>query len=149
MSRTAGRSIVILLLALLAAGPGARPQQPPAPSFKDATALPEGVVGDRIRSVIEVINSGRPDRIERFLNEECAREYREAAPLEEHIAATLAILKDTGGLDFCSVRTYTPERPGQTVVILKDRASGRFRALTLRFDGPPAYLITGVGMDPL
>src|SRR5512135_945693 len=124
------RRWLVLILALAVAGPAVRAQQT-APSFHDTTALPKGVMGDRIRSVIEVLNSGSPDRIKRFLNEECAREYREGAPIDEHIAATLQILRDTGGVDFYSVRTYTPERTGQTVVILKDRALGSFLRLLL------------------
>jgi hypothetical protein len=148
MTRKVGRSIVSLFLALVIVGPVIRPQQPPAPSFKDATVWPEGVKGERIRRLIEAVNSGRAELITRFLNEDCAREYREAAPLDEHIAATLALLKETGGIDFHAVRTFNPERPGQTVVILKDRTSGGLRALTLRFGEPPAYLIGGVAMEP-
>ena len=149
MSEAAGRTFAILLGMLFVLGSGASPQQPSAPSFKDTTALPDGVVGERIRSVIEVINSGSPDRIKRFLDEECAAEYREAAPLEEHVAATLEILRETGGIDFYSVRTYAPERPGRTVIVLKDRAQGRWWGLVLRLGEAPAFLVTVVGMDPV
>jgi CubicO group peptidase (beta-lactamase class C family) len=147
MLRTAGRSIVILLLVLAFAGPSALPQQQPAPSFKDTTALPEGPPGARIRSVLEVLNSGSVDRIKRFLNEECAPEFREMAPVDEHISVILGFLRNTGGIDFYSVRTYTPERPGQTVVIAKDRILESWWGIILRFGEAPAFLVKGLGMN--
>jgi CubicO group peptidase (beta-lactamase class C family) len=147
MLRTAGRSIVILLLVLAVAGPGVFAQQQTAPSFKDTTALPEGPVGARIRSVLEALNSGSMDRIKRFLNDECAPEFREMVPLDEHISVALGFLRDTGGIDFYSVRTYTPERPDETVVIVKDRILGGWWGISLRFGDAPASLVAGLGMN--
>jgi len=148
MLRTAGRWIVILFFALALAGPGILAQQQPAPSFKDTTALPEGSVGTRIRSALEVFNSGSVDRIKRFLNEDCAKEFREMVPLDDHISTALGFLRDTGGIDFYSVRTYTPERPGETVVIVKDRILGSWWGIAFRFGEAPATLVAGLEMSP-
>jgi CubicO group peptidase (beta-lactamase class C family) len=147
MLRPAGRSIVILLLVLALAGPGALAQSQPAPSFKDTTALPEGLAGARVRSVLEVLNSGSMDRIKRFLNDECAPEFREMVPPDEHVSVALGFLRDTGGIDFYSVRTYTPERPGETVVIVKDRILGGWWGLSFRFSEAPKFLVSGLGIN--
>jgi CubicO group peptidase (beta-lactamase class C family) len=148
MFRTAGRWIVILFLALSVAGPGALAQLQTAPDFKDATAWPEGRIGAHIRSFLEVVNSGSVDRIKRFINEECEKKFQAMVPLDDHISAALGFLRDTGGIDFYSVRTYTPDRPGATVIIVKDRILGSWWGITFRFGEAPASLIAGLGMNP-
>jgi CubicO group peptidase (beta-lactamase class C family) len=148
MLRTAGRWIAILLFSLALAGPGGFAQQPSAPGFRDATAPPQGPMGSRIRSFLEVINSGSADRVKRFVNEECEKEFREMVPLDDHISVVLGFLRDTGGVDFYSVRTYTPELPGETVVIVKDRILGSWWGISFRFGKAPASLVAGLEMNP-
>jgi CubicO group peptidase (beta-lactamase class C family) len=147
MSRPAVRGVIILLFALALAGPGLWSQPSPAPAFKDTTTLPDGPVGARITSLIGVINSAGEARLLRFLDEECEKRFREAVPLDEHIATVLGFRRDTGGVDFHSVRTYTPERPGATVVIVKDRLLGNWWGLTFRFGDAPDFLIAGLGIN--
>ncbi len=147
MFRTVSRRVFLLVLCLALAAPAVFGQQPSAPAFKDATVLPEGVKGERVRSYIEVINSGDIDRMKRFLKEDCAKEFQEAAPLDEHISAALAFLRDTGGIDFYAVRTYTPEQPDVTVVIFKDRILGSWWGISFRFGDAPRFLIRGLGMN--
>ena len=149
------RSRTVLLLALtivllaVAAAPGRPPaQQPAAPSFKDATILPEGALGARIRSLIDTINSGAPDRIREFLDRECVPEFRDSVPPEAHVAIALNFLRDTGGIEFYSIRTYTPERPGDTVVIVKDRNLGGFWGLAVRFADLSRFLVAGLSINP-
>jgi CubicO group peptidase (beta-lactamase class C family) len=143
-------AIMVALLALgIAAAPGlpdALPQPQPAPAFKDMTALPQGPMGARIRSLIEVMNSGSEERIARFLNEDCEKRFREMVPLEDHVSTALRFHRDTGGVDFYSVRTFTPERPGVTVVIVKDRTLGGWWGLTFRFGGAPDFLVASLGI---
>jgi CubicO group peptidase (beta-lactamase class C family) len=148
MSRKATLWALVPLLFLSLIGPRAFAQQPAAPAFQDATVLPEGQMGARIRSAIEVINSGDPDRIRRFLDQECAGEFRGMAPIDDHISTVLGFLRATGGIEFYSVRTYTPERPGVTVVIVKDRNMGSFWGLSFRFADLSGYLVSGLGISP-
>jgi CubicO group peptidase (beta-lactamase class C family) len=147
MFKKAGRWILVLFFFVAFAGPGAFTQQPPAPSFKDTTALPEGQAGVRIKSLLEVVNSGSVDRIKGFISEECAGNFREEIPLEDHISTLLGFLRDTGGVDFHSVRTYTPERPEVTVVIVKDRLLGGWWGLSFRFGEAPKFLVNGLGIN--
>jgi CubicO group peptidase (beta-lactamase class C family) len=147
MFRAAGRSIIILLLVLAIAGPGAHSQQQPAPAFKDTTDLPEGPIGARVQSLIEVMNSGNAERVKRFLTEECTKEFREMVPVDEHVSTALGFNRDTGGVVFYSVRTYSPERPGETVVIVKDRVLGGWWGLAFRFSEAPRFLVSGLGIN--
>jgi CubicO group peptidase (beta-lactamase class C family) len=147
MFRKASPWISSLLFLMALAGPYTFTQQQAVPVFKDTTALPEGLMGGRIRSFIDVINSGSVDRIKRFLNEECAQEFRQMVPLDDHISTALGFLRDTGGIDFYGVRTFTPERPGATVVIVKDRILGSWWGITFRLGAAPKFLVAGLGMN--
>ena len=145
MSRSSVRGIAVLVFALALMGPGLFARSQPAQSFTDTMVPPEGVPGARVRSLIEVLNSGSAERFQRFLDEECEPKFRDMVPLEEHIAVAFRFHRDTGGVDFHSVRTSTPARPGVTVVIVKDRLLGNWWALTFRFGDAPRSLVAGLG----
>ena len=147
MHRTKIRWAFVLLLSLVLVGPSAIARQAAAPDFKDTTVLPEGQKGARVRSFIEVINSGEPGRVKRFLDQECTGEFRGMVPMEEHLSAFLGFFRDTDGIEFYSVRTYTPERPDETVVIVKDRNLGNWWGLSFRFGESPRFLVAGIGFD--
>jgi len=136
-----------LLLGLLCLSYAPGQQQPAATNFQDLAVLPEGTKGERVRSLINVINSGDQDLIRRFLDQECTPEFRGAVPVEDHISNLLGFLRDTGGVEFTAVRSFTPERPGMTVVIVKDRNFGGAWGLVIRFTEPPASLVAGIGIS--
>ena len=135
----------VLVLGLLIALPGFG-QTPPTPGYQDSPVMPAGAKGERIRTTIETINSGDPDRMRRFVNEVLAPQFRSAIPVEGHVQQMLGLQRGTGGLDFHGIRTYVPERPGVTVVIAKDRNLGNWNALTFRFTEDAGALIAGLGI---
>ncbi len=120
-------------------------QQPGEVSYHDEPAMPGGKAGERIQSIIDTLNSNDPGRIRRFIEEECTEKFRNFAPMDEHISVFLGLRRQTGGVDFYSIRTYVPERKDETVVILKDRNFSSWRAFTVRFDGTENYLVSGLG----
>ncbi len=129
--------------------PWARARQavsPPSPDYRDSKALPQGPQGARIQALIDAINSGTPVHIRTFLEKDCTGKFRTAFPLEEHVGQFLRFLGATGGVDFYSIRSYTPERPG-TVVIVKDRDLDSYWGLNLRFGASPAFLLDGLGFN--
>ncbi|MGA2532546.1 MAG: serine hydrolase domain-containing protein [Candidatus Aminicenantales bacterium] len=141
------RTALCALLAGLMLVPAAEAQQQAAPGYQDSSVLPEGKIGARIRSLIETVNSGDPDRILRLLNEECTSEFREIIPKDDHVATILGFLRDTGGIEFYSVRSYTPERPGATVVIVKDRNLESWWGLAIQFGESPGLLISSLEIN--
>jgi CubicO group peptidase (beta-lactamase class C family) len=147
MRRIKIRWVFVLLFSLALVGPSAIARQAAAPDFKDTTVLPEGQKGARVRSLIEVINSGEPGRVKRFLDQECTGAFRGMVPMEEHLSAFLGFFRDTDGIEFYSVRTYTPERPDETVVIVKDQNLGSWWGLSFRFGESPKFLVAGIGFD--
>jgi len=149
MKRRALLFIPLVFFPLLAVPAVRAQQQPAAPTFQDTTTVPEGAQGARIRSLIDVINSGDQDRVRRFLDQECSTEFRGAVPVDDHISTLLGFLRDTGGVEFYAIRGFTPERPGATVVIVKDRNMGSFWGLVVRFADLSGFLVSGLGISPV
>lgn len=137
-----------ILAIILLLGPAVRAQQPPGPAFQDTASLPEGPKGAHVQSLIETVNSGDRDRIRRFLDEDCTAEFREAVPFDRHLSVFLGFMRDSGGIEFQAVRTFTPERTGETVVIVKDMNFGNFWGLILKFGDAPGFLVAGLGIQP-
>ncbi len=117
-------------------------------SYSDESVMPQGKMGERIKSIIKTVNSNDPDMIRRFMNEECTGDFRNFAPMERHIAVWRSVFMETGGLDFHSIRTYVPERKEETVVILKDRYFGGWHGLVISFEDKKEYLATGIQFTP-
>lgn len=113
-------------------------------SYKDESVMPAGKKGERIRSLIATVNSNDPAQISRFVEEAFTERFQKFAPMEQHINVFLDFLRQTGGVDFHSIRTYVPERKGETVIILKDRLFDSWRAFVISFDGSEDFLIAGL-----
>ena len=137
------KRVFFALVFLMILQPAAWPQQTGETGFEDNPAMPGGVKGERIRSLIDTVNSGDAGRIRRFLSEECTEEFRTMAPMETHINVFLGLLRETGGIEFHGIRTYIPGRKGETVVIVKDKNLGNWLGLTLRFAGGAGFLVSG------
>lgn len=123
-------------------------QAPDEISYHDESVMPEGKTGERIQSIINTVNSNDPEKIRRFMNEECTGKFRDFAPMEEHISVWRSVFMSTGGIDFHSIRTHVPERTDQTVVILKDRHFGAWHGLVIKFEDEVNYLVAGLQFSP-
>lgn len=122
-------------------------QQPEEISFHDNPVFPGGPRGELIRSLIDTVNSGEPARIQRFLEEKCTERFRNIAPMKEHLEVFRRLLRQTGGINFHSIRTYKPDRPQETVVILRDRNYGSWQAIVLGFSKETVPLINNIGFS--
>ena len=121
-------------------------QQPGEISYKDISSMPEGKMGERIQSFIDTFNSGDPDRIKRFIQDECTGRFKNIS-INEHIDVFTSYLLRTGGVSFHSIRTYDPPRRGETIVILKDRNFEFWWGFTLQFSEDNDYLITRISFN--
>jgi CubicO group peptidase (beta-lactamase class C family) len=139
--------MIVAMFVCLVVFQAAWAQAPGEVSYNDSPVMPEGRRSERIRAVIDTVNSGSPERIREFINTECAESFRKVAPMDEHISVFLHVYRETGGIEFSGIRTYVPERKGQTIVILRDRNFDSWRAFTIRFADPPDSLISGLGFS--
>jgi len=122
--------------------------QTPGETYSDSPDLPAGIQGQRIQALIDTLNSGDADKVRQFLTTHCTEKFRNIAPMEGHIEVFQGLFQETGGVDFSGIRTYVPERKGQTVVIVKDRNYESYRGVSIRFADAPEYLIGGAGFSP-
>ncbi len=86
------------------------PPPPPAADYTDETTLPAGRRGERIRQVLDAVNSGDPARVEALVKDAFGGPFRDR-PMEEHRDALLGLHDRSRGLDFQGVRRYTPPAP--------------------------------------
>lgn len=119
-------------------------QQPGEISYHDESLLPAGKKGEQIGKIIETFNSNDPERVKRLVGKEFTAEFRDAAPMSEHLSVFRQFYRETGGLDFHSIRTYVPPREAETVVILRDRNFDAWRAFTVWFDDSDDLRIAGI-----
>lgn len=110
-------------------------QQPANDGFADDTQLPAGIPGERITALLQAVNSNDPEHIKQFITRHLGEGFRKFAPEDEIIHALQGTYKQTGGLDFYSIRTYTPQREGITV-IAKDKLFNGWHGFSFRLEGP-------------
>jgi CubicO group peptidase (beta-lactamase class C family) len=137
-------TVLILCLLILQV---ASAQQPGEISYHDESVFPSGKRGERIQALIDTVNANDPERVQQFVQEHFTEKFRSFAPIEQHIDVFLGFFRETGGIDFHSIRTYVPERKGETVVILKDRLLDNWVALVVRFDEKNDFLISGASFN--
>lgn len=141
------RKLTFILLLFLLTFQAALAQQPGEVSFHDESVMPAGIKGERIEAVITTVNANDPDRVREFMEKQCTERFQNFAPMAQHIDVFLGLYQETGGMDFHSIRTYVPERKGETVVVLKDRNFGSWRAFVLRLDEKNNSLISGLNFS--
>ena len=122
--------------------------QPAPGDYTDDTTLPAGRRGERIRQVLDAVNSGDRARVEALVKDAFGGPFREI-PLDEHLGALGGLYDRSRGLDFYGVRRYTPAGPADRVVVIaKNRLTGGWQGLSLTFDGTPEERITGMQIQP-
>jgi CubicO group peptidase (beta-lactamase class C family) len=137
----------VLLFSATTSVPATFSQQPGEISYHDESAMPPGIIGERIVSLIATFNSADPAAVEQFLQEECTASFRALAPMEQSLEVWASMRRLRGELTFHSIRTYNPPRPGQTVVILKDGNFGAWRAFVLQFDEAQEHRISRIRVN--
>jgi CubicO group peptidase (beta-lactamase class C family) len=120
----------------------------PAPDYSDDTKMPAGRRGERIRQLLDAVNSGEPAQIKALVKEGFGGLFGQA-PMDEHLGALGDLHDRSQGLDFYSVRTYEEPGPaGRVVVIARNRLTGGWEGLSITFDGTEDERITGLQVRP-
>jgi CubicO group peptidase (beta-lactamase class C family) len=143
--RGAGIALAIVVAALLA---GRSPAQAP-PDFTDEAGLPGGKRGERVRQVLEALQSGEGARLEGLVRDVFAPSFRDAVPLEQHLAVLGEWADASRGYEPKGVRRYVPaEPPERLTVIAKNRLTGAWEGLSFEFDGTPDERLRGLVVNP-
>ena len=116
----------------------------------ETAAIPTGIVGQRVREVIDLINTGDAARTRAFAEAHFIGIAAESAPAE-HAAEFISIRGKTGGIDFRSDRQYENEGlPDQTLAIVRARSTGLYYHIDIgvRADGKISHLFFGPTRSP-
>ncbi|UCF79391.1 MAG: beta-lactamase family protein [Candidatus Eiseniibacteriota bacterium] len=143
LNRARAFLILLPLVAVLsiATGRPAWAQQSRGP-YTDVPALPEGVFGERIAELIDVINSNDSSRVRTFVEQRLTESSRNMAPMEEHLATAAELYEQSRGFDFHSIRDYEAPTPAEEfVVIVRNRLTQDWQAFILLIEQEPPHLI--------
>jgi CubicO group peptidase (beta-lactamase class C family) len=138
----------IALIVASSAAEVARAQQSRG-AYTDVPELPEGVVGERIAELIDVLNSNDSERVRELVEERFTESFRNIAPMENHLSVASGLYEQSQGFDFHSIRKYEAETPPEEfVVIVQNRLTQAWQALILRVQLEPPHLINALRFSP-
>ena len=142
-------SITLMVLAIFSWGSFTADGQSPPGAYKDVKAYPEGPAGERVKELIEVVNNTDPQRVRKFVEEAFTPEFRDFAPMEQHLEVFADFARSTGGVEFYGVRNYTEPRPdGSLVVILRAKLTEDWRAFVLNIEQESPHRIERLQFAP-
>ena len=120
-----------------------------AQGYHEVRELPEGALGERVRELIDVVNSNDQDRARTYVETAYSESFRSVIPFEQHLAIFADIYRMSTGLDFYGVRKYEGEAPAPgTVVIVRNRLTEAWEALTIEIEPEPPHRVTSLQLSP-
>jgi len=134
---------------LLSAAP-APPAGAQAPGdYHDEPGLPPGPPGERARELLESVNGGDPEAIRRLVETAFAPEFRDAVPMEQHLAVLGDLQRRSGGFDLHGFRGYdephtSPEGLPEHVVIVRNRLTDAWQAFVFTLEPEAPHRIASV-----
>ncbi|HSL82910.1 MAG TPA: hypothetical protein VLF66_09045, partial [Thermoanaerobaculia bacterium] len=151
--RRASALAALLALSILSAAPAPPAGAQTPGDYHDEPGLPAGPVGERARELLEAVNGGDPEAIRRLVETAFAPEFREAVPLEQHLAVLGDLQRRSGGFELHGVRRYEEARTGpdglpEHVVIVRNRLTDAWQAFVFTLEPEPPHRIAGLYLSP-
>ena len=93
----------------------------------DASTMPEGIKGERIKAFISAVNADDPDQVREFFDKNCTEKFKNLVPMDQHITVFRVLYHGTGGIEFQGIDSQAPEPEKVTPVIFKGRIKRTWR----------------------
>ena len=123
----------------LVARPGAAQ---PAP-YTDVRPIPQTPAIVRALEVLDVVNSGDPERVKRLVEDSMAGPFQTDVPLGAHLQVFEETHRTSGRLAPNAARTYTPPRPDtEGVLIVWNELEAEWRAIVVTVEPGSPHRIT-------
>ncbi len=116
----------------------------------ERAALPEGVAGERVREVIDIVNACDPARARAFAEAHFVG-YAARTPPAEHATEFISFRGRTGGIEFRCDREFEVEGlPDQTLAVVRAHRTGLYYHIDIgvRPDGKVSHLFFGPTRPP-
>lgn len=118
-------------------------------AFEDVKELPDTPAARAAREVVEVVNSGDPERVRKLVNERFTEEFRGFAPLEEHLDVFATVKRVNEELEIVAWRKYADARPaGEIVLICRSKALEQWRGVIVQVEEAAPHRIAGLNFAP-
>lgn len=141
------RKVLSIALLLLVA-PAALAQRARGP-YVDVKQLPDTPAGRTVTKLLEVINANDPQKVRDLVTHSFSDEFRNAVPMDEHVAIFGEVYQNSQGMDFYGIRTYNDEKEQKdTVAIVRTRLAGDWRAFVFEVEPNPPHRITRLNFAP-
>jgi len=137
--------------ALAQQAPAAQPpaQQQVTPPFKDDPKIPDTPAAKRALEIIDLVNKGDTTAVRAYIMKNFTKKFREAAPIAEHLAAFMELLRNSEGYDVHGIRTYDPPRPAtNAVIVVRNRLTDAWEAAVVDVEDAPPYLVDAARFAP-
>ena len=102
--------------------------------------LPDTPAGRRAAEVLHLTVEGDDATTRAFIESSLAPRFRDAFPIEDHLRINAQIREESGGFDAVEVRE---SEPTSIQVVVRARATGELRVLTLHTEAEPPNRIDG------
>lgn len=139
-------STVVLCLAI---APTTVAQQPTHGDYEDTRGVPDTPAGKLITELVEVVNSGDPQRVRKFVQDKFAPPFRDQFPLERHVSIFLELYDRSGGFDLYGIRKHKGKRPeNANVAIVHNRLVETWEAFVVYVEPDDPDHIAGLHFAP-
>ncbi len=116
--------------------------------YSDDTKFPKGRLGTVTQNIINTINANDGDKIKEFIENSFNEEFQNFVPMDAHQGYFLNFYRQTGGVNFHSIRTYNPSNEQGIVLILKDKNFDSWQKIRFSFVDETSLLMKGFGFSP-
>ena len=114
-------------------------------AYRDVRELPEGPIGERIRGLIDMINTNDPGKVRAFVEKQFTPGFRNFAPMDAHLGFFAGMYEQSHGFTFYSIRKYEGSRPAEEyVVVVQNKLTQGWEAFTLQMEPKSPHRIAGL-----
>lgn len=143
-SKTKWMAFLLVCSGLALALSGAFAQHIPPGGYTDIQELPDGPAGEIISELLATINSNDPEEIQAFVERRFTPEFRDFAPMEQHVAIFQQLYQQSKGFDFYGIRDYEEETPAnEYVVILRNRLTEAWQGIVMTLEEEAPHRVAG------
>ncbi len=141
------RSLLVSLAlagALFISGAVAAPVAAQAP-YRDESKIPDTPACKRALEVIALVNAGNAEKMREYILANFAPQFRDMAPMEEHLSVYESVRSQSDGYDIHSARIYDPPRPAvNATIIVRNRLTEGWEAFVVDVEEAPPHRIASL-----
>ncbi|MCH7596145.1 MAG: beta-lactamase family protein [Planctomycetes bacterium] len=117
--------------------------------YKDSRQTPDTAAARRALEVLDVINANDPQRTRAYVTNNFAPSFRDALPMDEHVATFASVYQTSHGFKRYGFRHYDTPRPDtEAVLIIRNELTDGWNAIVVEVDATAPHAIRGVQFAP-